>query len=126
MRVYNSRCKSKILYRVIVMAKDMRLTLLLDFYGGLLTEKQVSALRSYYDQDLSLSEIAAEMGISRQGVRAFLSQGEKHLRAFEEKLGLAARFEEITSGLAEMRDIISKDGDLARLAAIIDRISDII
>lgn len=108
------------------MAKDMRLALLLDFYGGLLTEKQVSALESYYDQDLSLSEIAAEMGISRQGVRAFLSQGEKHLREFEEKLGLAARFEEITEGLAEMKEIISGGEDTVRLAAIIDRISDII
>ena len=45
--VYNDRCKSKLLYRVIVMAKDLTLALLLDFYGGLLTEKQAFALDGY-------------------------------------------------------------------------------
>ena len=124
--VYNDRCKSKLLYRVIVMAKDLTLALLLDFYGGLLTEKQAFALDGYYNQDLSLAELAEDMGISRQGVRAFLSQGEKHLREFETKLGLAARFGEVSRGLAEMKEVISSGGDTVRLVDIIDRISDII
>ena len=124
--VYNDRCKSKLLYRVIVMAKDLTLALLLDFYGGLLTEKKAFALDGYYNQDLSLAELAEDMGISRQGVRAFLSQGEKHLREFETKLGLAARFGEVSRGLAEMKEVISSGGDTVRLVDIIDRISDII
>ena len=124
--VYNDRCKSKLLYRVIVMAKDLTLALLLDFYGGLLTEKQAFALDGYYNQDLSLAELAEDMGISRQGVRAFLSQGEKHLREFETKLGLAARLGEVSRGLAEMKEVISSGGDTVRLVGIIDRISDII
>lgn len=124
--MYNDRCKSKLLYRVIVMAKDMTLVLLLDFYGGLLTEKQAFALDGYYNQDLSLAELAEDMGISRQGVRAFLSQGEKHLREFEAKLGLAARFGEVSRGLAEMKEIIDNGGKPESLLAIIDRISDII
>ena len=49
------------------MAKDMRITLLLDFYGELLTEKQREALELYYNDDLSLGEIGADFGISRQG-----------------------------------------------------------
>ena len=124
--VYNDSCKSKLLYRVIVMAKDLTLALLLDFYGGLLTEKQAFALDGYYNQDLSLAELAEDMGISRQGVRAFLSQGEKHLRVFETKLGLAARLGEVSRGLAEMKEVISSGGDTVRLVGIIDRISDII
>ncbi|MBQ3426387.1 MAG: DNA-binding protein [Clostridia bacterium] len=108
------------------MAKDLTLALLLDFYGGLLTEKQAFALDGYYNQDLSLAELAEDMGISRQGVRAFLSQGEKHLREFETKLGLAARLGEVSRGLAEMKEVISSGGDTVRLVGIIDRISDII
>ena len=90
------------------MAKDLSLVILLDFYGGLLTEKQALALDYYYNQDLSLSEIGDDMGISRQGVMAFLKQGEKHLKSFEEKLGLAARFEKISGGLIEMKNIVSE------------------
>ncbi|MGM9937458.1 MAG: YlxM family DNA-binding protein, partial [Candidatus Ornithomonoglobus sp.] len=128
--LYNSICKLKILYsEVDIMAKDMKLALLLDFYGGLLTEKQESALDGYYNQDLSLAEIAEEMGISRQGVMAFLKQGEKHLRSFEEKLGLAERFSEISRGLDEMRELageIPKETERERLTGLIDKISSVI
>ncbi len=93
------------------MAKDLSLVILLDFYGGLLTEKQSLALDCYYNQDLSLGEIADDMGISRQGVMAFLKQGEKHLRSFEEKLGLAERFHKINGGLGNMQNIIESISD---------------
>ena len=87
------------------MAKDLKFVILLDFYGGLLTEKQASALDGYYNQDMSLSELADEMGISRQGVMAFLKQGEKHLTDFEDKLGLAERFRKINEGLNEIKSV---------------------
>ncbi len=87
-------------------AKDLKLGMLLDFYGGLLTEKQAAALDFYYNQDLSLGEIADEMGISRQGAMAFVKQGERHLLSFEEKLGLAGRFGDINAKIDRMRSII--------------------
>lgn len=111
------------------MAKDMKLVLLLDFYGGLLTQKQESAMDGYYNQDLSLAELAEEMKISRQGVMAFLRQGEKHLRTFEEKLGLAEKFSEISSGLDEMREIaggIAEPEKRERLITLIDKILTVI
>ena len=111
------------------MAKDMKLALLLDFYGGLLTEKQESVLDGYYNQDLSLAEIAEEMGISRQGVMAFLRQGEKHLRSFEENLGLAEKFSEISEGIDEMRRLIQtikEDDKREKFTELIDRISAVI
>lgn len=95
------------------MAKDLTVSMLLDFYGELLTEKQRSALDGYYNQDMSLAEIAEEMCISRQGVRAVIKQGEAHLTEFEEKLGMAARFAGI-SGLAE--DIRCLTGQLPECA----------
>ncbi len=90
------------------MAKNLTEGVLLDFYGDLLTEKQQIALEFYYNQDLSLAEIANEMNVSRQGVRAFIKQGETHLKEFEEKLGLAERFSEINRISADIKSILSK------------------
>lgn len=78
------------------MAKNLQEGVLLDFYGELLTDKQKRALELYYNEDLSLAEIAEDMLVSRQGVRAFIKQGEAHLKEFEEKLGMYGRFSEIS------------------------------
>lgn len=88
------------------MAKNLHEGVLLDFYGELLTGKQKRALELYYNEDLSLAEIAEEMQVSRQGVRAFIKQGEAHLAEFEEKLGLSERF-----------SLISKLAKAAKMAA---------
>lgn len=107
------------------MAKDLSLVILLDFYGGLLTDKQALALDCYYNQDLSLSEIADDMGISRQGVMAFLRQGEKHLKSFEEKLGLAERFHKMNNGLSDMKAIIDSLNDTDKKTELLKLISSI-
>ena len=88
------------------MAKDLSVSVLLDFYSELLTEKQAEALDLYYNQDLSLAEIAGDMEVSRQGVRAFIKQGEAHLLEFEAKLGMAKRFAEISKIAESMQRII--------------------
>ena len=84
------------------MSKNLTMTVLLDFYGELLTDKQRQALVSYYDEDCSLSEIAENMSISRQGARDFIKRGEAQLLEFEEKLGLAARFMRINQLVDEL------------------------
>ena len=84
------------------MSKDLSISLLMDFYGQLLTDKQLEALEYYYNDDLSLAEIADEMGISRQGVRDFIKRGEKQLSEFEEKLGLAGRFDRIKDKIEQI------------------------
>lgn len=88
------------------MSKDLSISLLMDFYGQLLTEKQLEALEFYYNDDLSLAEIADEMSISRQGVRDFIKRGEKQLSEFEQKLGLAGRFEKIKDKIEKI-DIVA-------------------
>jgi predicted DNA-binding protein YlxM (UPF0122 family) len=84
------------------MAKDYSVALLLDFYGELLTEKQRGFLEYYYNEDLSLAEIAANEGISRQGVRDAIKRAEKQLFDMEGCLGLASRFDEMKNGLQEI------------------------
>lgn len=70
---------------------QLEMTLLFDYYGDLLTEKQKTCFDLYYNQDLSLSEIAEQAGISRQGVHDTLARAEAQLEQFESVLGCVAR-----------------------------------
>lgn len=79
------------------MGKDLSISVLLDFYKQLLTQKQGDALDLYYNQDLSLSEIAAHLGITRQGVRDNIKRGEKQLLSYESEIGLAGKFAKVSA-----------------------------
>ena len=101
----------------------------MDFYGQLLTEKQYGAMDMYYNQDLSLAEIAEEMEISRQGVRDFIKRGEKQLSEFEEKLGLAKRFSDMSVRIKEINEIIDRletqeRGELEKLKSLAAELSE--
>ena len=69
------------------MAKNMEMTFLFDFYGDMLTAKQRDMMELYYENDLSLSEIAENEGITRQGVRDSIKRAESQLLEMEERLG---------------------------------------
>lgn len=72
--------------------KFIEISMLCGFYGGLLPERQSLFLKAYYEEDYSLSEIAQQYGISRQGVHDAIKKAEKSLREYEEALGLVRRF----------------------------------
>ena len=86
------------------MAKNLEISVLLDFYGELLTEKQRDVVELYYNEDLSLAEIAAHSRITRQGVRDAIKRAEQQLLEMEERLGLARRFQEIQKALTLICD----------------------
>lgn len=75
--------------------KNLKVALLLDYYGVLLTEKQRDVIDLYYNEDLSLGEIAEQENITRQGVRDTLKRGEQTLFELENALGMAARSAEL-------------------------------
>ncbi len=87
------------------MAKNLEISLLLDFYGDMLTEKQRDVVELYYNEDLSLAEIASHSGITRQGVRDSIKRAEGQLLDYEEHLRLAARFRRIQERLDEITDL---------------------
>lgn len=87
------------------MAKNLEISLLLDFYGDMLTEKQRDVVELYYNEDLSLAEIASHSGITRQGVRDSIKRAEVQLLDYEEHLRLAARFRRIQERLNEITDL---------------------
>lgn len=94
--------------RVAVCLKDLQISLLIDFYGELLTEKQFDAIDKYYNEDLSLAEIALSQGITRQGVRDSIKRAESFLFDIEEKLKLARKLQEIRSGLKTIKDSVDR------------------
>ncbi len=85
--------------------KDMRIAYLLDFYEDLLDPHIRSVMRAYYDDDLSLSEVASGEGISRQGVRHLIKKGEESLEFFENNLALARRHEELEAAVIALSKI---------------------
>lgn len=81
------------------MAKNLDMIMLLDFYGDMLTQKQRDFISFYYNDDLSLAEIAENVGITRQGVRDAIKRAESQLTEMEERVGFVARFERVKNGL---------------------------
>ncbi len=86
----------------------LEMTLLFDYYGDLLTERQRSCVDMRYNQDLSLGEIAEELGVSRQGVYDNLSRAEALLRNMEEKTGCVQRAMETRKAVREILDAANK------------------
>ncbi len=82
--------------------KNLDISVLLDFYGDMLTEKQREVIDFYYNEDLSLSEIGEFEGITRQGVRDSIKRGEAVLLEMEERLGLAKRFRKMQEGIGQI------------------------
>ncbi len=106
--------------------KDVKeLSLLLDFYGELLSERKQSVLALYYNEDFSLAEIADEIGISRQGARELIKKAEEELRHFEEKLGLVERFEEAKRRIATIRALGEEKSLPRELTAEIEALAEL-
>lgn len=118
------------------MGKNLEVSLLLDFYGDMLTEKQRSMVEYYYDDDLSLAEIAENEGISRQGVRDSIKRAEAQMLEMEERLGLSRRFrqmcaeaqtiKQLAEEIRQISDFPGAPGEIgqnaARIAALADRL----
>ena len=92
--------------------KDLKVSLLLDFYGGILTDKQLDALELYYNEDLSLAEIAQHTKITRQGVRDSIKRGEAILFEMEEKLGFYKKYHNIGEKVSEVLNLTENIRDI--------------
>ncbi len=110
-----------------------QVSLLYDFYGQLLTNRQQQVLELYHEENLSLSEIADEFSISRQGVHDTLKAGEKALQNYEEKLGLVKKFQKSRQAISRIDDEIeaalkglAQQEERGRLAQRLQRIKGII
>ncbi len=111
------------------MSKNLNVAVLLDFYGNMLTDKQRDAIDLYYNQDLSLSEIAEHQEITRQGVRDSIKRGEVYLFELEDKLHLFDQYIETLKAFQEIgyvADRIARENDAVHHSrAISDNIDQI-
>ena len=105
------------------MEKNVKISMLNEFYGKLLTQKQYEIIDDYYNNDLSLSEIAENNQITRQAVRDILKKGEKKLFQYEEKLmkRMLNQEKKIEKVLSELTKIQKNDSD-KQIASILENI----
>ena len=102
---------------------SVKISILLEIYGKLLTQKQYDLLNDYYNNDLSLAEIAENEGITRQAVRDNLKKGEKRLFNYEEKLGIMKKNveqeEQIAIILSEINTLTENSTD-SEIATVLE------
>lgn len=107
------------------MEEKVKISMLCEFYGVLLTDKQYEFINDYYNNDLSLSEIAENNEITRQAVRDIIKKGEKKLFEYEEKLMFMKRTlnqeKKIAKALAELTKI-QKDYSDKQVAHVLESI----
>ncbi len=91
-------------------------SMLFDIYGGLLTDKKKRVMEMYHEDDMSLSEIAEELEVSRAAVHDSLRSAERLLRSYEDKLGILDDYlrkerlaDELRTYVSEARDLLAKD-----------------
>ena len=82
-----------------------RMAMLFDFYGDVLTPRQKEFYDLYYNEDLSLAEIAENNGITRQGVRDAIKRGEGTILELEDKVGFARRYRAVQEGIESLEQL---------------------
>ena len=107
------------------MDKRVELNWLLDFYGPLLTERRQVLLRLYLEEDLSLQEIADQVGISRQGVYDAILKAQAQLESYEERLSLLARYRGIQAEIDACREALKRVPEAPEVKAALLRLDKI-
>ncbi len=107
------------------MDEKVKISMLLEIYGALLTQKQFQIIDDYYNNDLSLSEIAENAEITRQAVRDIIKKGEKKLFEYEEKLEVMKRMlnqeKRIAKALSELTKIQKEYSD-KQIAIVLENV----
>ena len=106
----------------------------INFYGNVLTEKQRDMMQQYFNMDLSLSEIADNFNITRQGVRDAVKRGETVLTELEEQIGFAGKYREIIEDAEKIKSLAQNinfynssyavNGDVSKAATAIMELCD--
>ncbi|MBO4693763.1 MAG: DNA-binding protein [Clostridia bacterium] len=99
------------------MAKDLSVSALLDVYGAFLSGKQREMMIHYYNEDLSLAEIAENEGTTRQAVSDIIRRGEAQIKRYELECGYKAKISDLKS---ICKSEISDDQKIKRISAVID------
>ena len=102
--------------------KSIHISLLLEIYGNLLTIKQKQILTDFYDNNMSLGEIAENTSTSRQAVSDIIKRSQKILENYESKLLLLKKFNKIKNDITAIKNLITNNGDKNSINARLDNI----
>lgn len=105
-----------------ILEERLRASLLYDYYGELLNDNQRKFCEQYFEGDLSLSEIALQEGITRQGVHDKIKRGIKQLELYEERLSLVRKSELMEESIKEIRLLLEKLTDVALKSAVLKKL----
>ncbi|MCI5969551.1 MAG: sigma factor-like helix-turn-helix DNA-binding protein [Clostridia bacterium] len=105
--------------------KNLNFSYLLDFYKNVLPDRTANMLDMYYNEDLSLSEIADNFGITRQGVRDLIKRGEEELLKLEERIGLIKKIEDLDKEIKEIKNF-AKNKNYIEILDKLDKLSEIL
>ncbi|MCE5287224.1 MAG: YlxM family DNA-binding protein [Pelosinus sp.] len=106
--------------------KVLKIGVLFDFYGALLTDKQRQCVEMHYLNDFSLAEIALEFAVSRQAVHDILKRAEQILFEYEDKLGLAKRNQRQQHAIQEAYELLNRlkpEEKLPEIKLVLDKLS---
>jgi len=102
------------------MEKKVEISILLEIYGNLLTEKQKEYMNYYYNEDLSLSEIAENDGITRQAVMRILQKSSKKLEEYEQKLQIMEKQKQIKNNIEQLRKDLKENKQLDNIENLLN------
>lgn len=102
------------------MEKKVEISILLEIYGNLLTEKQCEYMNYYYNEDLSLSEIAENDGITRQAVMRILQKSSKKLEEYEQKLQIMEKQKQIKNNIEALRKKLKENKELDNIENLLN------
>ena len=102
------------------MDKKVEISILLEIYGNLLTEKQKEYMNYYYNEDLSLSEIAENDGITRQAVMRILQKSSKKLEEYEQKLQIMKKQKQIKKNIEQLRKDLKENKKLDNIENLLN------
>jgi predicted DNA-binding protein YlxM (UPF0122 family) len=102
---------------------NLKIIKLIDTYGKLLTDKQLEIISDYYFDNLTLSEIGENFGISRQAVNDCITKSVKLLNEYEEKLNIIESMSKLKFDLENLKSNFTNDDDLNKITKIIDSLN---
>ena len=102
------------------MEKKVEISILLEIYGTLLTEKQNEYMNYYYNEDLSLSEIAENDGITRQAVMRILQKSSKKLEEYEQKMQIMEKQKQIKKNIEQLRKDLKENKQLDNIENLLN------
>ena len=102
---------------------DVKIAMLLDIYGGLLTKKQYDAMDLYYNEDYSLMEIANHSNISRQGIHENIKQATENLLKYEKELKICEKSAKIAEVTAEIKKLLDKEDSKDEIIRLLETLS---